>query len=69
MDLIKKGNRNITFIGCLTKNKEEFVRVIVKNNLGSKDEVVYKCKDGFSNLRSTEWEYIKKAIKEKSYES
>lgn len=67
INLIKGSDRNITFLGFLSQNKQEFVKAIVKNDLGGKDTVIFKCTDGFANLRSNEWEEIRKVLKNKTY--
>lgn len=67
MNLIKESDRNITFIGFVTQNKEEFVKVIVKNETGGKDNVVFKILSTSKEMRGTEWNHILTTIKNKSY--
>ena len=67
MKLIKESDRNITFIGFVTQNKEEFVKVVVKNELGGKDTVVFKILSTSPQMRSNEWEHIRSTVKNKTY--
>ena len=67
MQQIKKDIKDVTFIGFVTKGKEEFVKVMVKNETGGKDTVVFKILTNSREMRGNEWQHILTTIKNKTY--
>lgn len=70
---IKKQLPDVTFISHLNMNNESFIIVKVKNYLSEdkkgRDEVLFSRNGITTPTTSSDWEYIYKVLKEKSYET